>query len=250
MERFESQAWIKDRRSRFLHVNSAFARSLGCRPIEVVGNSESPFFSSYRVAEFRDTDRAAVSAGKGILVDERGTRDASEWFETLKVPIPGPSGTPVATLGLAFKVTRWHALPHGFADFPHERARSERACSAPKLKPRWLLEAVEMFCADAFGTLTASKVAACLGVHPDTLGRRFKDRFGIGVSEYRRWLRARRARNYIMHSGLTLSDIAAICGYSDQSHLSQDFKEFFAATPGAFRELNLLNASKRSLARA
>jgi AraC-like DNA-binding protein len=52
------------------------------------------------------------------------------------------------------------------------------------------------------------------------------------------WLleqRTAQARNLIEATGLPLSDIAAICGFADQSHLSRVFQKTVGMSPGAWR---------------
>lgn len=53
-----------------------------------------------------------------------------------------------------------------------------------------------------------------------------------------RWLLARRvdrAKELLAGSDLELSEIAALCGFSDQSHLSRMFRRLTGNTPGAWR---------------
>ena len=48
---------------------------------------------------------------------------------------------------------------------------------------------------------------------------------------------AERARRLLHHTRLSLSEIAATVGYSDQSHLTRDFRRAFNHSPGAYRWL-------------
>lgn len=53
-----------------------------------------------------------------------------------------------------------------------------------------------------------------------------------------RWLlgrRVERAKELLAGSNLDLSEIAALCGFSDQSHLNRMFRRQTGNTPGAWR---------------
>jgi AraC family transcriptional regulator len=82
-----------------------------------------------------------------------------------------------------------------------------------------------------------SDLARRIGLHPIYVARAFRARFGCAVGEYARYLRVERARRLLHHTPLALSDIAARAGYSDQSHMTRDFKRAFDQSPGAYRKL-------------
>ena len=82
-----------------------------------------------------------------------------------------------------------------------------------------------------------SELADRLGLHPVYLARAFRARYGCSVGEYVRCLRLERARRLLHHSRLDLGAIAAEAGYSDQSHMTRDFRRMFDHSPGAYRRL-------------
>lgn len=56
-----------------------------------------------------------------------------------------------------------------------------------------------------------------------------------------RWLlqrRIERARELLVASDLDLSEVADVCGFSDQSHFSRTFRRFMGTTPGAWRRMH------------
>ncbi|MGO1486815.1 MAG: helix-turn-helix domain-containing protein, partial [Brevibacterium aurantiacum] len=55
--------------------------------------------------------------------------------------------------------------------------------------------------------------------------------FGIGPKEAARVIRFDRARRMISTQTRTLADIAATCGYADQSHLNRDFRLLTGTSP-------------------
>lgn len=63
----------------------------------------------------------------------------------------------------------------------------------------------------------------------------FRDATGVTPKVAARRLRFDRARGMVEASGLGLADIAAACGYSDQSHLTREFTELAGCAPATYR---------------
>lgn len=76
-------------------------------------------------------------------------------------------------------------------------------------------------------------LAARLGTSERQLHRRMRQHFGYGYAALRRVLRAERARALIVR-GAPLAVAAQGAGYSDQAHLTREFRELVGATPGGF----------------
>lgn len=85
--------------------------------------------------------------------------------------------------------------------------------------------------AHSHGGLPVSLVADHIGWSRRYLNGQFRAEFGIGPKEAARVLRFDRARRLISAQSRTLADIAAICGYADQSHLNRDFRLLTGTTP-------------------
>jgi len=106
----------------------------------------------------------------------------------------------------------------------------------PDAGDRWLTRARDLL-HDEPGPQHLSDLARRLGLHPVYLARAFRARFGCSVGEYARSLRVERARRLLHHTGLALSEVALRAGYSDQSHLTRDFRRAFDQSPAAYRGL-------------
>jgi AraC family transcriptional regulator len=83
-----------------------------------------------------------------------------------------------------------------------------------------------------------AELAALAGVHPVHLSREFRRHYHMTVGEYIRKRRIQHASQLLSHSGLSLSEIAATCGFSDQSHFCALFKRHAGMTPAKFRDLS------------
>jgi AraC-like DNA-binding protein len=66
--------------------------------------------------------------------------------------------------------------------------------------------------------------------------RKFHASFHLTPQKYLRKLRLRVASRALVDTGETLAEIAAGCGFSDQSHFTREFRRHFGRTPRDYRE--------------
>lgn len=87
----------------------------------------------------------------------------------------------------------------------------------------------------ANGILPVSEVAAAAHATVRTLERNFKQASGHTVKDVSGLMRFEQVRNHLWHHPDTsLAGLAQELGYTDQSHLSREFKRYSATTPAAF----------------
>ncbi|PUZ22151.1 AraC-type DNA-binding protein [Chitinophaga costaii] len=92
------------------------------------------------------------------------------------------------------------------------------------------------------GALHVSQVAAAAHATVRTLERQFKQSAGYTVKDVSGLLRFEQVRNNLwLHPAISLAGLAQELGYTDQSHLSREFKRYSGTTPAAFAR----NAKKR-----
>jgi AraC-like DNA-binding protein len=88
---------------------------------------------------------------------------------------------------------------------------------------------------NANGTLPVSQVAAAAHATVRTLERNFKRSSGYTVKDVSALIRFEQVRNRLWHLPDTnLASLASELGYSDQAHLSREFKRYSGSTPAAF----------------
>lgn len=85
--------------------------------------------------------------------------------------------------------------------------------------------------ARSHGGLPVSLVADQVGWSRRHLASQFRAELGIGPKDAARVLRFDRARRLIGAGAGTLAEIAAACGYFDQSHLDREFKTLAGTSP-------------------
>lgn len=87
----------------------------------------------------------------------------------------------------------------------------------------------------AHGTLPVSQVAAAAHATVRTLERRFKQAAGYSVKDVSSLMRFEQVRNHLWrYPAANLAGLAQELGYTDQAHLSREFKRFSGTTPAAF----------------
>jgi AraC-like DNA-binding protein len=83
--------------------------------------------------------------------------------------------------------------------------------------------------------ISLQQLAAVAELNPFVLIRQFRKELGISPHEYLQIHRVNEAKRHI-RSGERLADVAQICGFADQSHLTRQFKRRTGLTPGNFMD--------------
>ncbi len=115
-----------------------------------------------------------------------------------------------------------------------ERCRSERLCEENKgnLHVRRAL----FYMSQHFSTpLTVAEVAKEVGISATYLSALFRQAVGVPFREHLSRLRVEKSKQLLLSTGDSLADIAAACGFSDQSRYCKVFRRLSGITPGKFR---------------
>jgi len=88
---------------------------------------------------------------------------------------------------------------------------------------------------DANGSMPVSQVASAAHATVRTLERKFKQSSGYTVKDVSGLMRFEQVRNRLWtQPDCSLAELADELGYTDQSHLSREFKRYTGTTPAAF----------------
>jgi AraC-like DNA-binding protein len=88
---------------------------------------------------------------------------------------------------------------------------------------------------EANGAMPVSQVAAAAHATVRTLERKFKQSSGYSVKDVSGLMRFEQVRNQLLlNPNCSLAGLAHELGYTDQSHLSREFKRYSGTTPAAF----------------
>ena len=84
--------------------------------------------------------------------------------------------------------------------------------------------------------LTLEEVAASSGYSATYFSRIFKEDTGISFSEYLGVIRVEKGKKLLSSTNMTIAEIGAAVGFSDQSHFSRTFKKVTEITPDHYRK--------------
>lgn len=111
---------------------------------------------------------------------------------------------------------------------------------APRVGPR--LSPAEMRRIDDYieehlaESLTLGDMAAQVGMTIDLFTRRFRASFGLPPYRHVTTRRVERAGQLLAQGRLAVKEVAALCGFTDQAHLTRVYARETGVTPGAFRK--------------
>jgi transcriptional regulator GlxA family with amidase domain len=102
--------------------------------------------------------------------------------------------------------------------------------------PPSVADAIEVFTQNLEDPLSISDVAEQVDVSSRKLERQFKNALGQSPLQYYRMLRMNAARQQVLYSRSTFSEIAVSVGYSSSSTLTKHYREAFGLSPREERQ--------------
>ena len=109
-----------------------------------------------------------------------------------------------------------------------------QSTSIKNMVPRWALLVQELLCDNWNKEISLDQLAFAAEVHPVTVSKYFTRYFGCSLGEYRRRLKIERALHLMNSSDRTLTEIAYMCAFYDQSHFIRAFKAATGVSPLQF----------------
>ena len=108
-------------------------------------------------------------------------------------------------------------------------------CPPEKSAPRWLHRVKDRLHDGFRERVRVHDLAGEAGVHPVHLARVFRRFENKTPGEYQQHLQVQAACRLLLHRDWPLAEIAAECGFADQSHFTRVFRRIARTTPGRFR---------------
>lgn len=105
----------------------------------------------------------------------------------------------------------------------------------PGLSPSQLKKALQSAQFGLQEKVTVETMARSAGLTKFHFSRQFKQSMGMSPSRYLMKQRAELAKNLLLEPSLSIADVARKAGFSDQSHLTLNFRMHFGITPKKFR---------------
>ncbi len=104
-------------------------------------------------------------------------------------------------------------------------------------RPAWLARICEAINDSWAEPISLKSLADAADVHPVTVSKQFSRHFFCSLGEYTRRIRIDRSLPLIRNSDLTLTEIALLCGFADQSHFTRTFKKLTGHLPKELRNI-------------
>ena len=211
----------KDRAGTYLVANQAFADRAGVRePSAVVGRCAPDLFDAELAASYTRQDAELWSSRQPLRNQlELITRPdgALGWYVTTKVLVADVDGSEfLASLSVDLRAAGDAPTAHAGVAAAVDYAR--RHCTEHVL---------------------VGDVAAAASMSVVQLERTIRRIIGISVRQLLVRFRVERAIALLATTDSTLSEIAARCGYYDQSAFTRQFRRVVGVSPGAYRTQGL-----------
>ncbi len=142
---------------------------------------------------------------------------AKDWYVTTKLPIIDDANRVIGIMGFVR---------------PFERNRF------PKEDNSRLKESVDFIHEHHKGRIEVSEIAELARLSQRQLNRKFHETFGMSVQEFIMRTRIQAASDELIQTDKRLAEIAAHCGFCDQSAFGQQFRKHTGETPLEFRRRN------------
>lgn len=96
-------------------------------------------------------------------------------------------------------------------------------------------EILDFIAANYTGNITLEQLGAKFGYSAEYIGRAFKRKTGMNITEYLTFFRVEKACSLLTGSSLNIAEIAAACGFFDNSHFCRNFRKIIGVPPSEYR---------------
>lgn len=94
-------------------------------------------------------------------------------------------------------------------------------------------------------TLNLTRLASNVGLTPAHFARLFKNEVGLSPVKFIKQLRMERAKLLLETTDLSIKEIIAAVGFTDESHFRRDFKNRFGLSPAQYRRRHHENSVRQ-----
>ncbi len=109
--------------------------------------------------------------------------------------------------------------------------------SGSKKTPQWVRELKQIIQDQIDTQFSLKEISQMLDVHPAYLSREFSKYFdNLSFGDYMRKVRVEKAIELMRETPYSLTEIAYLTGFSDQSHFTRVFKKHTGKNPSAFKK--------------
>ncbi len=149
--------------------------------------------------------------------------------------------------GIATEVACWFQHPLVRGQGVTQKVPTMQSESTDDMLPPAVRTAVEMFTTHLEDPVSVADVAEAAGVSTRQLERMFKKTTGRSPLHYYRAIRMKAARQLVLYSKDSMTDIALAVGYASSTPMIQNYEEVFGVHPAEDRDkINLFRVRQNS----
>lgn len=211
--------YIKDTQSRFVRANRVVCDVVGAEhPDELIGRTDFDFFPPAIAAQYVAEDQRVIESAEPL--------SDQVWM------VPGKNGVPRLYLCSKIPLLDRKDRVAGIAGLkrPYEYSADDSAGYSR------LVSVISFVTENYAREIEVADMADHVHLSVSQLHREFANNFGITPIRYLREVRIGVVRHLLENSDLSLTQIAAKCGFYDQSHLTRHFKSSTGLTPLKYRQ--------------
>jgi AraC-like DNA-binding protein len=207
-------AALKEKDGRYAYVNAGFAQRLGRSPAAIVGATVHEVFAADLADSYATQDDSVLSTRRPLTshleLIVRADRTLG-WYVTSKATVMADGeviGLSVLSIDLQSQLHSAHA---------------------------GLARAISSIRRDIHRSWRVAELAGIAALSPVQLERQTRRTLGLSPRRLLQRLRLEHAVLLITSTDQSLGDIAAACGFYDQSSFTRQFRSVLGRTPGAYR---------------
>ncbi|SHM45986.1 helix-turn-helix domain-containing protein [Chitinophaga sp. CF418] len=166
------------------------------------------------------------------------------FFNTYNLAIPPESlmyeGNAVINAGGLLRLLREHYYNDSCSSISLEQLCINLIDSNPTIKkhyPEWTRQIITVLNDLWDEPPSLAELAAQINIHPVTLSKYFSRYFSCTLGEYLRRIKIERALVLVRSKKYSLTEIAYMCGFTDQAHFTRTFRQVTAMLPKEYKKI-------------
>ena len=209
--------YVKDRRSRFVHVNRHWLTVRGFPDVAAVrGLTDFDLHPTHLAERYVQEDERVMGADRPLprqvwLVPGQSGR--LDWYESSKFPLRDPDGAVIGIAGVMWSLERAD-VPQPSGPMREVVAQIARTPGEPHLVP---------------------ELAEAAGLSVSQFERTFKRLFHLTPRQYVQRVRINAACEALLNTDDPIAEIAVASGFYDQSHFTKTFRRLMGTPPATYR---------------
>lgn len=210
--------FIKDEQARYVIANETLAKRCGFDHVnDILGKTSYEVFDAVLGKSYMEQDLVVLKQGQKIynrLELHSYSTGAPGWCITHKIPIYNVTNHIVGMMGISIDIQ---------SDEENQPKTNERIYKVEKYIRQYFDQAISMSLLAELAELSVSQ-----------LDRTFKKLFHMTPSQFIQKIRLEHAVK-LLQQDCSITEISALCGYSDHSAFSRKFKQLTGTSPRQFK---------------